>query len=117
VKETITRDDLTGRQSETTREVSIIFDDQEYTLDLESESVAALTALFADHDNRKLRDLLTTPVIATVEAERVTIKPTATDGEPTGKQINAWRKANGLPVSRGKPTKEMKAQYIKAQKG
>lgn len=112
MQKTITIDDLTGLPSETTREVSVLFDDQAYTLDLAPESVDALTALFANRDAGKLWDLLTS---IAVTAEVVDPKP-APATEPTGKEINVWLKSTGRPVKRGNPSKELKEEYLAAHR-
>ena len=57
MKRTITLDDVTGRESKDTTDVSIVLSvrntkRQEFHLDLEQESVDALIALFGEHHDK-----------------------------------------------------------------
>jgi Lsr2 len=111
MRKTITVDDLTGFQSTETAEVSILFDDQAYTLDLAPKSVAAQTALFSERDAGPLRELLQASVIKPVTPKpAATSKPRRRGSEAA--EARAWAKANGIPVKdRGKLDAGILARY------
>lgn len=126
---TRTRDDLTGDILLESKRVSMLLDidgdQKEFTLDFEPKVLAALIAAFEDHDYAPLRQIFRPePQPAITAKPRPKPKasgPKASAGQATAtaKEVNAWLKANGRgdEVTRGQPSKDIRAEYLEAQRG
>jgi hypothetical protein len=111
-------DDLTGEKLIQSKRVTMLIGvdgkEDEFTLDLDPDTLAALMAAIRDHEWESLRRLFTGE-----PAKEVKPKPAAksADDEVTSKQVNDWLKTVGREseVKHGRISKVLKEEYIAAR--